>query len=115
MSQEELAKELQRSAIFLYPGIGDEISCDRVKTAQAAGCCVVTSAKGALPETVGDAGILVNDEAQESYVAAIDRLLDDDRAFQALSQKALQKSKEYDWDLIATNFIHWVERCIDLK
>lgn len=100
--QKELAREFMKSSILAYPSNFEETSCISVMEAQAAGCCVVTSSKGALPETVGQGGIIVEGEPGsnaflDKFTEAVDRLLTNDSLFQQISQRALDQSKERDW------------------
>ena len=73
VGQKELAKVMQESAAWLYPGPHpfNETFCIGVVEAQAAGCVPVTRNNGALPETnIG--GLMEEEEATpEDWVAAI--------------------------------------------
>jgi len=100
--QKQLAREFMKSSILTYPSNIEETSCITVLEAQAAGCCVVTSAMGALEESVGGGGIIVREESGsdaflDKFTEAVDLLLKDDSLFQQLSQKALEQSKARDW------------------
>jgi glycosyltransferase involved in cell wall biosynthesis len=109
VKQNELAIEMMKSSILAYPNTFEETSCITAMEAQAAGCVVVTSNYGALPETVGEAGILIDKEAgsleyTDDFINEIDKLLSNQDLMQTLSRKSLEKSKNYDWNEIAKQF-----------
>jgi len=106
VKQNELARHLMRSKILAYPNIFDETSCITAIEAMAAGCGIVTSRRGALPETIGDAGLFVEGDPfslpyLSQFVRYICNLLSDDRAWNDLSQRGLARAQRYSWDLIA--------------
>ncbi len=100
--QRALARELMKSTVLVYPTHFEETCANVTLEAQAAGCPIVTSDLASLPETVGDAGIMVEGKpGTESYdtrfIEAVDLLLTDDAYFQALSRKGLERVKSFDW------------------
>lgn len=59
VDQDELAREFLSAGCWFYPTSFLEVSCITAMEAQAAGLAILTSDCGALPETIGDRGILV--------------------------------------------------------
>jgi glycosyltransferase involved in cell wall biosynthesis/Tfp pilus assembly protein PilF len=104
--QAELAARLGEVRILAYPNHYPETFCVAAIEAQAAGCAVVTSALGALPQTVGDGGLCIPGDPrsapyQEAFVAACVGLLTDDARWQAMSERALARAWEhYTWPQI---------------
>lgn len=109
VKQSRLAREFMRSSVLLYPNSFEETSCITAMEAQTAGCAVVTSALGALPETVGDAGLLIegapgSDDYIDRFTDAADRLLSDDRLFENCSAAAMKRAVQFDWRYVAKGF-----------
>ncbi|RIL12441.1 MAG: hypothetical protein DCC75_00450 [Proteobacteria bacterium] len=114
--QSELAREFMKSSLLFYPNTFEETSCMTAMEAQAAGCAIVTSDMGALPETVGDAGILVPGKPgspayNKAFIEAADQLLSDDNLFQRCSEIGIQRAKsEFDWGQVAARFLRFLEQ-----
>ncbi len=111
--QKQLAREFMKSAIWTYPCPVEETSCITALEAQAAGCASVTTAIGGLPETVGEAGILIagkpeSAEYQRQFIEVTDRLLSDDAYFQQFSQIALKRRMALDWKERAVELVRYL-------
>ena len=109
-----MGREMMKSSILCYPNTFEETSCITAIEAQAAGCAIVTSAFGALPETVGKAGILIPGEPGSTdyinqFIDAVNRLLSDDSRLEAYSDAAKRQSERYAWSAIASRFAEFVE------
>lgn len=112
--QSQLAREFMKSAILTYPCDYPETSCITAMEAQAAGCAIVSTALGALSETVGDAGILIEGLPQDknylsNFIEAVDTLLSDDLKFNHLSQNSLQRRHGFDWKSRANEFSNYLK------
>jgi glycosyltransferase involved in cell wall biosynthesis/tetratricopeptide (TPR) repeat protein len=114
LPQMELAARLQQARVLAYPNHYAETFCIAAIEAQAAGCAVVTSALGALPETVGDGGLCIAGDPrtaayQQAFVDACVRLLTDDEEWSAVSRRARARAWDaYAWPAIAE---HWDATC----
>lgn len=79
LAKPDLYQLLTTSRLMLYPGVDNfaETSCIAALEAQACGCVLIGSYKGALPETVGEgAGVLIEGDAmsaayQDSFLEAV--------------------------------------------
>jgi glycosyltransferase involved in cell wall biosynthesis len=72
-----------------------------VVEAQASGLPVVASASGALPDVVGDAGLLVAPSDPASLRAALVRFLDEPGLWERLRQRGLAGVGRYSWASVA--------------
>jgi glycosyltransferase involved in cell wall biosynthesis len=104
--QAALAREYMRSSIFFYPSTVPETCCISALEAQAAGCALVTSAMGALPETTGESGIVVQGQVgkgsfMNEFAQATDKLLSDDAFWKKCSEKGLERAKrDLSWERV---------------
>jgi glycosyltransferase involved in cell wall biosynthesis len=69
--------------------------------AMALGVPVVATRRGALPEVVGDAGLLVNADDPREMADAIRAVLTDPSRAEALRDRGLQRASSYTWDAAA--------------
>jgi glycosyltransferase involved in cell wall biosynthesis len=65
--------------------------------AMSLGIPVVASDRGSLPEVVGDAGLLISPDAEQSLVSALERLLTNAWLAEALSARGRERAKQFDW------------------
>lgn len=74
-----------------------ETFCMILTEAMAMGIPIACSSRSSLPETLGDAGVYFDPEVEISIDEAILRLKEDSELRQRLSQRALERVKNFDW------------------
>lgn len=109
VKQAELAQELSSSSLFAYPNTFEETSCIASIEALGAGLPVITSRRGALPETIGDAGVFIegdpqSEEYRQQFISASVNVLKDHNAWEQLHERALARASLMTWDKIAASF-----------
>lgn len=96
---------LYREASMLVVPSLDEGFGIPVLEAMTAGVPIVAAARGALPEVLGDAGLLVEASSPEQFrrdlAQAIARLLDDAELRRGLAARGVARSRAFSWDTSA--------------
>ena len=110
LSQVDLAQLYMTSYCWLYPTSFLEVSCISAMEAMAAGCVPVTSAAGALPETISAAGMIVTGNPytqawKEFWVACARAVLLSPATRKPLMDKGRERAAELTWD--ASYEKHW--------
>lgn len=82
--------------LFVYPTLYEGFGLP-VLEAMACGTPVVTSNVSSLPEIVGDAGVLVIPDDEDSLVQAMRTVLTDRDLQKTLAEKGLFRSKDFSW------------------
>ncbi len=97
----ERREELFRGArVFVLPSFEEGFGLPALD-AMAAGVPVVASNRGALPELLGDAGLLADPSDPSAIAAALERIASDDNLRANLSLRGLDRAKPYTWDRTA--------------
>jgi glycosyltransferase involved in cell wall biosynthesis len=117
VAQPALAAELRQAAVLAYPNTYPETSCIAVLEAMAAGCRVVTSELGALPETTaGFARLVPAAGSRELYldrfVAEVAQALaeDGDEAEDRLLRQVAHVHHEHTWPALAAGWAECLTR-----
>lgn len=81
--------------------------------AMACGCAVVSSDGGALPEVVGDAGVIVPAGDSNALAAALERVLTNDELRQSLERKGRERIVEkFCWQVAAREFTQYYRQML---
>jgi glycosyltransferase involved in cell wall biosynthesis len=107
-------KSLQSAHILAYPSIFEETSCLSVIEALAAGCKVVTTNLGAIPETAGKWATYVNyshnkRELAAQYAEVLSKEIDNYWENTNLKDQSDWYNREYSWDLRTTEWLHFIK------
>ena len=97
VSDEELACLLQGAEVYVQPSITEGFGLP-VLEAMAAGCPVVSSNGGALPEVVGEASSLLPLASSLIWVRGISRILDDNQLKRRVVEGGRKRVKEFSWE-----------------
>jgi glycosyltransferase involved in cell wall biosynthesis len=112
VSTEQLAQEYADADVLVFPSLFEGFGIPALE-AMAAGVPLVASDRGALPEVVGDAGVVVPARDVDAWVAALRRVCDD-RAHRAeLVARGKQRAAAYSWSDSAAVTLAALRRAAD--
>lgn len=74
--------------------------------AQAAGCAVLATKVGGIPDIVqdGETGLLVKPDNVKAVADVLEQLLDDSQLREHLAKAAVHHARQYDWKMIAEKY-----------
>jgi glycosyltransferase involved in cell wall biosynthesis len=108
VDQDALAGRYRRFDVIAVPSIPtpawEEQFCRVAIESMASGVPVVASCSGALPEVIGDAGLLVRPDDVEALRAALDQLVGDPTGWTALRAAGLERAKRFSWESVADDY-----------
>jgi len=84
------------AACLVYPSLFEGFGLP-VLEAMACGTPVIASSRSALPELVGDAGLLVDPENVAALSHAMARIMSDPDLGQELGRRGVERSRQYSW------------------
>jgi glycosyltransferase involved in cell wall biosynthesis len=86
--------------VFILPSLSEGFGLTALE-AMACGTPVVASAAGALPETVGQAGSLVDPDDPDALADAILQLMSDKGCWQEYRRRGLEHVQHFSWQKTA--------------
>jgi glycosyltransferase involved in cell wall biosynthesis len=90
---------------FAYPSTYEGFGLPALE-AMASGTVPIVADSTALPEVVGDSGLLVNMSRTEDLAAAIIRIVEDSELRRELSRRGIHRSREFTWERAADRTWH---------
>lgn len=107
-SPEELDKLYSACEVFVHVPEYEAFGMV-VPEAMAWGAAVVTSSAGGIPEIVGDAGIVLEDPNPNNVASAVLTLLEDKPKRERLGERAISRSKMFEWNKIANSYYNLLD------
>ena len=96
VSDDILVDLYSTAGLFVYPSLAEGFGLPLLE-AMACGAPVLTSRGGATEETAGDAARLVDPHSTDDLLTALEELLTDPDARQALSQAGQKRARTFSW------------------
>ncbi|OQY40898.1 MAG: hypothetical protein B6229_00535 [Spirochaetaceae bacterium 4572_7] len=98
VSRDEIVGLLNLASVFIFPSFYEGFGMPNIE-AMACGCPVITSDAFAIPEVVGDAAIILNDNTNPNELSQkIIDIVTDNSLSNKLIEKGLIQSKKYSWE-----------------
>ena len=104
VSGPERERLYRQASMVVLPSLDEGFGLPALE-AMTIGVPVVVSSRGALPETVGRAGLIVDAEDVAGLASAMDRLLGDPALARACAAEGLVQSRRFSWDASASRLI----------
>lgn len=119
IENDELIKEFQSSDIWFYPTHFEESYCISALEAQMAKCVCISTNLAALPETIGDRGILITEplfsiEYKEKAINEIVKILNDNELKIKIQEKGYNWAIKQTWQKRANEWYKLFNKNLDL-
>ena len=100
MNEAERERLYREASVVVLPSLDEGFGLPALE-AMTIGVPVVVSSRGALPEVVGRAGLIVDAEDVAGLADAMDRILKDPALAQACSVAGIEQARRFSWDASA--------------
>jgi glycosyltransferase involved in cell wall biosynthesis len=94
LSEADLSSLYRRAAVFAFPSLYEGFGLP-VLEAMAAACCVIAHKDSAMPEIIGDAGMLMDMRDESALASALVTALNDDGLRFRLGTAAAERAQEF--------------------
>jgi glycosyltransferase involved in cell wall biosynthesis len=95
--REDLGGLYRAAAALAYPTRFEGFGAPALE-AMSLGCPVIASNAAAVPEVVGEAGVLLDPDDLEGWTRALGRILDDETHRRDLARRGLARAAEFSWE-----------------
>jgi len=108
---EDLPMLYSGSSLFVLPSLYEGFGLPLAE-AMACGVPVIASNASAIPEVVGDAGLLVPPTEPEAFAEAILRVRNDEGLRRAMIEKGLKQAAGFRWDKAARQILECLQKAV---
>ena len=98
--------------LFVFPSIYEAFGLPPLE-AMGCGVPVITSDRGAFPEVVGDAGIMVDPYDIDGLAKAMHEILNNDGLREDMIKKGLERAKLFSWEKCAKEVLEVYEEVLE--
>lgn len=112
LSHDEMTPYLRKAACLVFTSVLEGFGNPPLE-AMARRCPVVTSDCTAIPEVVGDAGILVPPGDAEAFADAVQKVCDDCGLRETLIERGLERIQRFRWTDSAAKMLELLRGCIE--
>ena len=99
----DMPKYYQSADAFAFPSLYEGFGLPLLE-AMACGCPVLALRRTSIPEVVGDAGILVEEDNPVAFAEALAKIVEDDDLKKKLSSKGIARSSQFSWEVAAQKY-----------
>jgi glycosyltransferase involved in cell wall biosynthesis len=114
VQDEDLSILYSDATAFIFPSLYEGFGLPILEAMQC-GTPVITSNSTSLPEVAGDAAILVDPKDEDTLCQAMLNLLSEPDLRKQLSQKGLERAKQFSWAKCAAETVEIYEKIISSK
>ena len=108
VNEDEKRRLLKAADLVLVPSLYEGFGLVALEAMQA-GTALISSDRGALPEVVGNGGLLLSPEDDDLWKQEIARLLQDDSGREAYGEKGKVRSEMFSWEKTAARIIQVIQ------
>jgi glycosyltransferase involved in cell wall biosynthesis len=109
VSTEDLVLLYNLATVFVFPSVYEGFGLPVVEAMQS-GCPIILSKESCLPEVGGDAAVYFDGYDTDSLIAVIKQVWGSKSLQQNLSEKGLQKAKQFSWKKTANQTVAIYEK-----
>lgn len=114
MRGDALAEEVARHRVMVVPSIWPEPFGIVALEGMAAGCAVIGSCVGGLPEAIGEGGMVIPPDSAQTIASGVREILDNHDLRKKFHKKAQDHIARHRPDIIAAEYITVMERAIQV-
>ena len=114
VSDEELVGLYRRAIAFVFPSLSEGFGLPGLE-AMAAGCPVISSTAGALPEIYGDVVAYFDPRSDRDLRKEIDKVREDGKYREELIRRGRERSKQFTWERCAQETLEVYQRVLKTR